>query len=265
MNTEQIQNYYDREAQNEWERFDRHPTEFAVTQRAMRDTLPPAPARILDIGGGPGRYAIWLAQQGHAVTLLDLSGNHLALAARKGSEAGITFEALMQGNALDLSAFPDERFDAVLLMGPLYHLLDAHDRLRAIQEARRVLKTGGCLFAAFICCFSVFRAAALEFPMEPVESPEIYEQILRDGTYAGNYGFTAAHFSHPDEIQPLMESCGLKTLEIIGVEGVVAENEAGIKGLNGAAWECWVEWNYRLGQDAALRGASDHILFIGQK
>ncbi len=261
----QVEVYYDEEAQHEWERFDRHPTEFAVTRHALGDSLPSAPARILDAGGGPGRYAIWLAQQGYSVTLLDLSRQNLALAELKSAEAGVALEALVHGNALDLSAYADEHFDAVLLMGPLYHLLEETDRRRVILEARRVLKTGGRLLATFICRFSVFRAAALAFPMEPVEIPEIYEQILTNGAYAGEHGFTRAYFAHPDEIQPLMESCGLRAIEMIGVEGVVAGYEQGINALDGAAWDRWVEMNYRLGRDSSLRGASDHILFIGEK
>lgn len=261
----QIEEYYDRDAQLEWERFDRHPTEFAVTRRALGDHLPPAPAKILDIGGGPGRYSIWLAGLGYSVSLLDLSRQNLAMATRKAGEAGVSLEMLVHGNALDLSVFQDESFDAVLLLGPLYHLLAEADRRRAVSEARRVLKTGGCLFAAFICRYSIFRAAALEFPLEPVEIPDVYEQILLDGNYAGEHGFTAAHFAHPDEIQPLMESCGLRPVEIIGVEGVISENEAGVRELSGAAWERWVDINYRLGREKTLRGASDHLLFIGEK
>jgi SAM-dependent methyltransferase len=265
MTSNPIEAYYDQESFHEWERFDRHPTEFAVTRRMIQETLPPAPARILDIGGGPGRYAIWLAGQGYSVTLLDLSKQNLMLATEKSAEAGVAFEAMAHGNALDLSAYPDESFDAVLLMGPLYHLVKQEDRLRAIHEARRVLKTGGRFYAAFICRFSVFRAAAHDFPMEPVELPGIYEQILSDGIYSGAHGFTAAYFAHPDEIQPMMESCGLHTMEIIGVEGVVSEIEEGVKALSGPAWDRWVDMNYRLGKDKSLHGASDHILYVGEK
>ena len=118
-----VQRHYDRDPQREWERMDRHPTEFAVTLRALEQYLPPTPARVLDCGGGPGRYAIQLARWGYDVTLFDLSPASLRLAQTKAAEAGASLTAYEQGTATDLSRFPDESFDAVLLMGPLYHLL----------------------------------------------------------------------------------------------------------------------------------------------
>ncbi|TLN04118.1 methyltransferase domain-containing protein, partial [bacterium] len=261
----QVEEYYDQISQREWERFDRHPTEFSVTQRALCDHLPAAPAKILDIGGGPGRYAIWLTQKGYTVTLLDLSRQNLALARSKSSETGLKLEAVMHGNALDLSAFPDESFDVVLLMGPLYHLVKEEERRRAIFEARRVLKTGGRLFVAFICRFAIVRYDSHALPLELMENPQFTTRVLENGINDGALGFTEAYLAHPDEIQPLMESCGLRMLDMVGVEGIVAGHEEGVNALNGPAWEYWVDLNYRLGRDSSLRGASDHILYIGEK
>ncbi len=78
---------------------------------------------ILDIGGGPGHYSIHYAKQGHPVTLLDLSDENVRFAKKKARQCGVKITAL-QGNALDLSRFPDESFDTVFLMGPLYHLMN---------------------------------------------------------------------------------------------------------------------------------------------
>lgn len=261
----QVEDYYDQNSQHEWERFDRHPTEFAVTQRALRDYLPAAPARILDIGGGPGRYAIWLVQQGYTVTLLDLSKQNLALATKKSAEAGVALEAVVHGNALDLSTFQDESYDAVLLMGPLYHLIKEEERRRAVLEARRVLKTGGRIFVAFVCRFAIIRYDAHALPMELVENPRFTDQMVQDGINDGQHGFTSAYLAHPNEIQPWMESFGLRTLQVIGVEGIVAGHEEGVNALAGPAWEYWADLNYRLGKDKTLHGASDHLLFIGEK
>ena len=99
-----------------------------------------APARILDCGGGPGRYAIELARPGYQVTLFDLSEGCLELAQRKAEEAGVGLEGVVQGSALDLSCFPDETFDVVLNLGPFYHLLESEERLRALKECKRVLE-----------------------------------------------------------------------------------------------------------------------------
>jgi SAM-dependent methyltransferase len=81
-----VERYYDQQARYEWERFDRHRIEFAVTLRALAEHLPPLPARVLDVGGGPGRYTIELARRGYAVTDLDLSTVSLEFAAAQAAE-----------------------------------------------------------------------------------------------------------------------------------------------------------------------------------
>ena len=98
----------------------------------------------------------WRAGATH-VTLFDLSTGNLTLAREKAAEAGVTLAGFEQGTALDLARFADHSFDAVLLMGPLYHLLEAADRRRALTEARRVLKPSGPLFVAFITRYAAHR------------------------------------------------------------------------------------------------------------
>jgi S-adenosylmethionine-dependent methyltransferase len=129
-----VQTYYDQNAVAEWQRLERHRTEFAVTMRALGDFLPRPPAAVLDVGGGPGRYAIALAAQGYQVTLSDLSEENLALARAKAQEAGVTLAQIRQANALDLSLLATAVYDALLLLGPLYHLLTAVERQQAVGE-----------------------------------------------------------------------------------------------------------------------------------
>ncbi|MGA9347428.1 MAG: class I SAM-dependent methyltransferase, partial [Anaerolineae bacterium] len=132
--SEAIRTLYDQQPEREWERLERHRTEFALTLRALAEHLPPPPARVLDCGGGPGRYAIELARRGYDVTLFDLSTECLRLAQEKAAQAGVTLAGYEQGTATDLSRFPDDAFDALLLMGPLYHLLEEKDRQQALAE-----------------------------------------------------------------------------------------------------------------------------------
>ncbi len=147
---DEVQAFYDKNAQNEWDRLDRHRTEFAVTLRAMKDYLPHSLAEVLDVGGGPGRYSIALAKLGYRVTLLDLSEGCLQLAQKKAKEAGVNLAGCLRGNAIDLRRFRGSSFDVVLLMGPLYHLLDVDSRDQALKELHRVLKQNGLVFATFI-------------------------------------------------------------------------------------------------------------------
>ena len=262
MNT--VESYYDANAQTEWERFDRHRTEFAITRRAMSEFLPPPPARILDCGGGPGRYAIHLAGQGYAVTLLDLSQGNLDLARRKADEAGVSLAQVVHGNALDCSAFADASFDALLLMGPLYHLTTGEERCQALREALRLLRPGGVLFAAFITLYAPFRDALSKgYLRDFANQPQSAELLLQ--TQAANPGFTDAWFARPDEVRPWMESFGLRTLALLAAEGLAAGHEQHLNALDPQAFAFWAELNYRFAADPHLYGAADHLLYVGAR
>jgi len=129
-----IQKFYDDNVHREWERLgSRHRTEFAVSLRALKEYLPLPPLKVIDIGGGPGRYALALAELGYGVTLVDLSPGNLTFANNKAEAAGIHLDHSLQANAMDLSEFPDESFDAAVMMGPLYHLLKYEQRILALQ------------------------------------------------------------------------------------------------------------------------------------
>jgi S-adenosylmethionine-dependent methyltransferase len=155
-----VEQLYDSDPPREWAREARHRTEFAVTRRALADYLPPVPAAVADLGGGPGRYAIPLAQQGYAVTLVDLSQANLALAQAKVAEVGVELAAVIHANVLSLPTLPEAQYDAILLLGPLYHLLELAERETAVAIAHNLLKPGGLIFAAFITRFAPFRDMA---------------------------------------------------------------------------------------------------------
>lgn len=263
-----IRTLYDQQPEREWERLERHRTEFAVTMRALFEHLPPPPARVLDCGGGPGRYAIELARRGYDVTLFDLSTECLRLAREKAAEAGVTLAGYEQGAATDLSRFPDDAFDALLLMGPLYHLLEEKDRQQALAEAHRVLKPGGILFAAFISRYASIRWAAAHEPTWPLERSQLAEMILTTGVLPPRGESDAefvACFAHPTEVVPLFQNVRFEIVTVLGIEGLVSMIEDEVNTLSGEAWETWVDLNYRVAADPSIHGCVEHLLVVAVK
>jgi ubiquinone/menaquinone biosynthesis C-methylase UbiE len=233
--------------------------------KALLNHLPESPANLIDIGSGPGRYSIELSNGGYLITLVDLSETSLNLAKEKAAEANVKFHDVIQLDATDLSIIPDNSFDGVLLFGPLYHLVDEDQRRKAILEATRVLKPGGPIFAAFITRFAPFRDSASRQTDWVVNEHEYANFVLKTGKHTEGKTFPNAYFAHPDEIEPFMEDCGLSTISMIGVEGIVAGHEEEVNKLQGKDWDKWVNLNYKLGLEPSLYGASDHILYIGKK
>ena len=141
----EVERFYDHVPSYEWGRLDHHRMEFAIALRAFSEFFPSPPAKVIDIGGGPGRYALELTRRGYPTTLVDLSSRCLALAREKAEEAGVVLEGCIHADARDLSEIGSASFDAALLMGPLYHILDETGRRRAVQETLRVLKPQGII------------------------------------------------------------------------------------------------------------------------
>jgi len=262
-----VEAHYDRDPEREWERLARHRTEFAVTCRVLAEHLPSPPGHILDVGSGPGRYALHLSRLGYRVTLVDLSQQSLDLALERATAEGIYLPPPIRGDATALPVDFTEQFDAVLLLGPLYHLPAIDERLTAVGEAYRVLRPGGYVFASFITRFAPLRDVVIHSPQWIVDNPERFRQLLEQGTNLADEtgAFPNPYFARPEEIVPLMEAGGFATLTLQGIEGIVAGHEEAVNGLEGETWEAWVALNERLGREPSLYGAADHLLYSGQR
>ena len=197
--------------------------EFARTCEVIARYFPGPPADVLDIGGGPGVYACWLARQGYRVQLVDAMPLHVEQARRASArQPDYPLAATAVGDARRLDD-ADQSADAVLLMGPLYHLTERSDRLAAWREARRVLRPGGIVLAAAISRFAStldgLRMAAFDDPAFAT----IAERDLRDGQHRNPTDdpryFTTAYFHHPDELASEAGEAGLRHELTLGVEG----------------------------------------------
>jgi SAM-dependent methyltransferase len=197
--------------------------ELVRTLELLERFLPPPPADVLDVGGGPGAYAARLARAGYRVRLVDLLASHVEQArAAAAAQPEHAFEAEV-GDARTL-ARPDESADAVLLMGPLYHLTERADRLAALREARRVLRPGGHLAAVAISRFASLLDGLTRRRLGEEEFRRIVERDLRDGQHrnpdpARPEWFTTAFFHHPDELRAEVEEAGFTLEALLSVEG----------------------------------------------
>lgn len=190
--------------------------EFWQTRDVLRRLLPTAPARVLDVGGGSGVHAEWLAGDGYQVTLVDPVPTHVALAAEL---PGVTAR-LGDARALEQG---DGSADAVLLLGPLYHLPEREDRLAALREAVRVVRPGGLVVAATINRFAGLHDTVRNGRhFEDAAMRAATARTVVDGVNPGEgpaVGFTTAYFHDPAEILDEFTEAGLSTDGQYGVEG----------------------------------------------
>ena len=194
------------------------------TREILVRLLPPPPAMILDVGGGPGVHALWLAGLGYAVHLIDAVPLHVeqALAASAG-QPDHPLAGARVGDARKLE-WPDGGAAAVLLLGPLYHLTERADRVRAWSEARRVVRPGGRVFAAGISRFaSLLDGLNRGFLDDPVFA-RMVQRDLSDGQHRNPTPdpayFTTAYFHRPEELAAEAVAAGLAHERTVAVEGM---------------------------------------------
>ena len=243
--------------------------EFARTRDLLERYLPPPPATVADVGGGPGRYATWLAQRGYQVQLVDPVSLHVEQARAAATEARVAIAGARVGDARALD-FADASFDAVLLLGPLYHLPERADRVKSLAEARRVCRPGGVVIAAAISRFAStldgLRGGYLADPaFAAVVVTDLESGQHRNPTGDPSY-FTTAYFHRPEDLAAECEAAGLRPSATVGIEG--------------PAWllpdlDAWLRDNSRrttllaalarLEAEPSLLGASAHLLVIATR
>ena len=240
-----------------------HPT-FAVL---------PKHGRILDIGGGPGRYTIWLAERGYRVVLADLSPELLDIARVKIAEAGVgsNVEAVVVADARDLKTWADSSFDAVLSFGPFYHLPEVGDRNAAAAEMVRVLRQEGPAFVALMPRYAYLRRTmALRDERRHLLQPEWLTKLTERGRFENDiagrfdYGFGV----RPEEIIPFFDTFGLQSETLlaaeslsVGLQGLLAEFSTHSPQAYAIALDLMID----AASDPSLHGSSNHLLYVGRK
>jgi ubiquinone/menaquinone biosynthesis C-methylase UbiE len=244
--------------------------EFARTQNIVSRFLKHPPAVILDVGGAAGRYSCWLAQAGYEVYLIDPVPLHIQQAqAASNAQPETPIAGCKIGDARQLE-FVDETADAVLLLGPLYHLVEQEDRNRALSEAHRVLKTGGYLFAVGISRFaSTVDGLTSGYFLDPVFQ-EIMQGDLETGQHRNPTNnpayFTDTFFHHPNELKSEVANAAFEIVDLFAVEGISYlmkdfDTYWNVESHRGFLLEIIGKTE----QEQSLIGASPHILCVAVK
>lgn len=231
--------------------------------------LPPAPALIYDIGGGAGVYSFPLAQRGYEVHLIDPVELHLEQARAHSAASGIRLASITRGDARKLD-IPAASADAILQLGPLYHLTEAADRLRALREAFRILKPSGVFFAAAISRFASLIDGLREGFFEDAEFRKIVAVDLASGQHRnpGNHPayFTTAYFHRPEELAAEVRGAGFHDGKIIAVEGPVWSARRFTEAWDAPAQrEKLLEFLSMIEQEPSILGASGHLMAVAKR
>jgi SAM-dependent methyltransferase len=233
--------------------------EFERTQEILRRRMPPAPAVVADIGGGPGRYALWLAEQGYLVQHRDLMELHVEQLRLTGGPSIRT----AVGDARDVD-LPDSSVDAVLLLGPLYHLPERDDRIQTLKEARRIVREGGPIFIAAISRWAPRLDGVLQERL--YEHTPGFLSLLPEVERTGNLppvvpsGFVG--YTHrPGDLVDEVSQSGLRLDDLVGVEGLPlagADMESRVG--DPPAWDVLLDAARAIERVPELLGLSPHLI-----
>ena len=261
--------YYERYAEET--RLQRGPFQLELerTREILRRVLPAPPARVVDVGGAAGAYSAWLAANGYDVRLLDLSPRLVEEARTRNAALAHKITALDVGDARALP-YDSGSADAVLVMGPLYHLPSADDRLAALREALRVLVPGGVVAVAAISRFAsaldgVARARAVDPAFVRMRDRDLVDGQHRNDTSRDDY-FTTAYFHRPEELQGELARVGFLDARVLGVEGpawMVADFDA--RWADPVLRGDMIDVARAVEAEPAMLGVSAHLLGIGRK
>ena len=262
-----ISAYYNSDPDREHDRLARHQLEYDLTWRYLDQYLP-ARGSVLEIGAATGRYTLELARRGYAVTAVDLSAALIHSARQRLAAADLDGQVrFVVADARDLSQVTEREFDAVLLMGPLYHLVEAADRQTALHQAFDHLRAGGLIFSAFISRLGIMGDLIKNDPDWIEEDQAEVQGIITRGRRADDTrrGGFRGYFALVSEIAPLHEAVGFKTLIVAGVEPVISADDESYNKLEGKQRQLWLDMLHKLSTEPSIIGASRHLLCIGRK
>ena len=229
--------------------------EFTVSMKFIHDYLPADKnCRILDIGAGTGRYSLALCSEGYDVTAVELVKSNLDVLRSKHSPV-----KTWQGNALDLHFLEDNTFDLTLLFGPLYHLHENAEKLKALSEAKRVTKSGGVILAAYLMNeYSLFSFCFKENRIA---------ELMKSGAVSKDFKVCAKNdelydYMRLEDIDRLNSEAGLERLTIFSPDGMADYMRKELNAMSEESFKLFIEYQLQAAERQDLIGAGSHTVDV---
>jgi SAM-dependent methyltransferase len=221
--------------------------------------------KITELGAATGRYSLYFAKQGFYVTAVELVPDQVSILKNKAAEFDTNIE-IIQGDAREVPFIESGSQDIVLILGPLYHIRQAQDRYRAIQEAHRILKPGGVVAVAYISRHFVAGIFAQHFP--DLVTPEILDQLHDEGIVSSTIAdrfFRVGYFATPEEIESLVTDTGFDIADHVATDGFGRYIAQGVNAFDENQYQIWLKYHLKTCRERTLLGSSNHGLVIGRK
>ena len=233
--------------------------EYLTTNKYIHEYLKPGD-RIIEIGAGTGAYSIPLAKEGYDVTSIELVNHNLDILKSKITD-DMNIKAY-QGNALDLSRFPDESFDITLILGPMYHLFTKEDKVKCLLEAKRITKKGGYIFVAY--CMNegtIISYVFVEGGLEDIKK----RNLLTDDWRCKSEPSEIFELVRLEEIEEYNKEADLERIKIVATDGASRYIRDQLNAMDEKTFELWVDYHLHTCERMDLIGATHHSLDILKK
>jgi ubiquinone/menaquinone biosynthesis C-methylase UbiE len=232
--------------------------EFLTSMKYIHDYLKNnGNEKILDVGAGTGRYSVQLANEGYDVTAIELVKHNLGILKSKGS----TVKA-MQGTALDLSRFSENTFDMTLIFGPMYHLYKFEDKVKALQEAKRVTKVGGVILVAY--CMNEFSVLTYGFKENNIRAC-IDNGKLNEDFHVISEPEDLYDYVRIEDINKLNEEVRIQRIKLVAADGPANYMRPVLNAMDEDTFKLFMNYHFSTCERPELLGASGHTLDILRK